>query len=68
MIQMRAVIIMTIIRMATAGITTREDTGLATRIANAAAARANAAATRENAGIITMRMSAGTGAAIRIDA
>jgi len=51
----------------TVGITTKEDISLATKTANVAAVRASAVATMANVIIITPKMSAGTGTAIRID-
>ena len=67
MIRMHIVIIMTTTMRATVGITTKEDISLATKTANVAAVRASAVATMANVIIITPKMSAGTGTAIRID-
>ena len=67
MIRMHIVIIMTTTMRATVGIITKEDISLATKTANVAAVRASAVATMANVIIITPKMSAGTGTAIRID-
>ncbi len=67
MIPMRIAIIMSIIMKAAVNITARAGTSSATRTAGAAAVKASAAATMANAGIITPKVSAGMGTAIRID-
>ncbi len=67
MIRKHIAIIMATIMKVTVGNTTKEDISLATKTANVAAVRASAVATMANVIIITPKMSAGTGTAIRID-
>ena len=74
MIRMPAATIMTAAGTATAdtmaeiaGITGREITGSATKIAFAAAVKANAAAIKESAPMIDIRTTSGAVPAIRID-
>ena len=67
MIRMHIVIIMTTTMRATVGIITKEDISLATKTANVAAVRASAVATMATVGIITPKVSVGTGTAIRIE-